>query len=158
MYLFFISENNNNGDDMTKKITTISILILSIVLVSLYLVKSTYSIIDNIFNNQAFSEMTITDLLKDKNGEYSDLYYEIKRELDITNEEYNILLTSVSLNKALEIIITDNNELNENDVYNLIIDSIMEDRNIDNYTKDKVIKRVGIYINDIIDYINEKKN
>ena len=156
MYHFFINENTSNGDYMTKKITTISILILSIILVSTYVVKSTYSIFDNLLESEN-ETITLVDIFKEENGEYNEIYYVIKRELNLTYEEFNTLITSISLNNALEIILKDNNKLNKNDFYNLIVDSLMEDTNISISVKEKIINRLGIYLNDIIYYLDNYK-
>ena len=68
---------------MTKKITTISILVISILLVSLYIISSTYSVIINVINGggeEIIEKITIRDILIDNNGDYNNLYYDIKRE------------------------------------------------------------------------------
>ncbi len=164
MYLFTIKENNNNGDYMTKKVMTISALVMSILLVSILLISSTYAVIINVIKNEEeeiISKLTIRDVLVDNEGNYNNLYYDIKRELGISYEEGETLIESVPLNNALETIAKDvvnyklhhHKRMSNNDLYNLIVTNINLDTRIDVSVKERVINKTQIYINDIADYI-----
>ena len=150
---------------MAKKITTISVLLISIVLVSLYVISSTYSVIINVIDKgnktEIINKITIRDVLTDDNGSYNQTYYEVKNELDITEEESNILIDSIPLNNALETIIGNvveyklhnQNRMSADEIYHLITESVNSDNNINMELKNKVIQKTGIYLNDVIDYI-----
>ena len=150
---------------MIKKITIISILIVSMLLVTLYIIKSTYSVIINVIGregeNDIIESLTIRDILTDNNGNYNDLYYDIKNELAISYEEGEILIESVLLNNALESIIRNvidyklhhKEKMNNTDIYNLIVSNVREDNNINNSVKEKVINKTEEYLNDIVKYI-----
>ena len=165
MYLFFISENNNNGDNMTKKIMTISILIVSMLLISLYVISSTYSVIINVIRNDGdddiIEKLTIRDILVDDNDGYSGLYYDIKRELNISYEEGEVLIESVFLNNALETIVRNivnyklhgKEKMSNSDIYDLIVSNVRRDNTISDSVKEKVINKTGIYIDDIVSYL-----
>ena len=94
---------------MTKKVVTIIVLVLSILLVTLYTVTSTYSVIINVIEkdgkNEIINNITIRDILTDDNGNYNNAYYQVKNELDITTEEGDMLMESIPLNDSLQIIL-----------------------------------------------------
>jgi len=158
-------DNNNNGDNMTKKITIISVLIISTLLVSLYVISSTYSVIINVIGRDDGSEViekiTIRDIIMDDNGDYNDLYYDVKRELDISYEEGEVLINSVLLNNVLETILNDvvgyklhhKTRLTNSEIYDLIVSNVRNDNTINDSVKDKVINKTGVYLDDIVDYI-----
>ena len=87
-----------------KKITSITIIIISILLVGLYTVASTYSVIINVVEKDGIAEIvneiTIRDLLINDDGTYNKTYYDVKNELDLTEEEANVLIESPALNDA----------------------------------------------------------
>ena len=150
---------------MTKKITTITILVLSIILVSLYVITSTYSliieVIDKDGNSEVINDITIRDLLTNDDGTYNQTYYDVFNELNITENEANILMDSIPLNEALNSIINNlvdykfNNKqrFTNQELYNLIVLSTMNDDNIETSLKDKVIAKTNQYIEDIADYL-----
>ena len=150
---------------MTKKITTISILLISTILISLYVVSSTYAVIINIITkdntSEIVNEITINDLLRDDNGNYNSYYYDVKRELNITKEEEDSLIESVPLNNLLKTILSDvvnyrihnKNRLTDEEIYNLIVNAVNSDDNIEEEVKEKVIAKSYMYIKDVTDYI-----
>jgi len=150
---------------MTKKVATITILVLSILLVSLYTITSTYSVIINVIEkdgkNEIINNITIKDILTDDYGNYNDAYYRVKNELDITPEEADILMESIPLNDSLQIVLNNivdyklNNKdrLTDNEIYSLIELAVNEDNNINKELGNKIITKSKTYIKDITDYI-----
>lgn len=154
---------------MAKKITTISLLVIGIILVSFYVISSTYSVIINVLDKdgqtEILNDITIRDLLIDENGMYNSTYYDVIGELDITEEEAEMLMDSVSLNRVLDevvVSIVDYNfhnkeKLSNNELYNLIVDGINEDSSINNNLRLKLIAKTKKYINDISDFMYDIK-
>ena len=150
---------------MTKKITTISVLVISIVLVSLYVISSTYSVLINVIDNDGKSEIidriTIRDILIGDDGNYNSLYYDVKRELSITYEEGEMLINSVLLNNVFETILNDvvgyrlynRTRMSNDEIYNLVVSNIKMDNNITSSVKDKVINKLQLHIDDIVNYV-----
>lgn len=152
---------------MKKRATTITIVILSILLLGLYTVTSTYSVIVNVIIKDGITKMvdevTIKDILLNEDGSYSDTYMDIKEELQIDEETAEILMSSPSLNQSLQIVlksvieykIQNNQEakLSEEAIYNLISKSILETQNIDDELKSKIINKSSTYRLDIAKYL-----
>ena len=150
---------------MTKKVTTITVLIVSIVLVSLYVISSTYAVIISVIENNGASEIinkiNIRDILTNDNGEYNNTYYDVKNELDITTSEADILINSIPLNRSLQTVLNSivsyklhhKNKMSNNELYELIRNSINEDETINEELKNKVILKSNKYINDISNYM-----
>lgn len=150
-----------------KRITSIIIIAISILLVGLYTVASTYSVIINVIEKDGITEIvneiTIKDLLINDDGTYNDTYYTVKDELNITDEEANILMESPQLNESLQIVLEsiveyklhDNLDakLSNDNLYNLISDSIVNTENISDELKSRVINKASIYKQDISDYV-----
>ena len=146
---------------MNRKNSTIIILVIGIILVSLYVVSSTYSVIIDVIEKDGESEImntiNIRDLVTDDNGTYNSTYYDALRELDITEEEADILMDSIPLNRALDVVLNsiveynlhNKNRLSNDELSNLIIDATNEDNNINNELKNKVIAKTRLYITDI---------
>ena len=144
---------------------TISVLVISMVLISLYVISSTYSVIVNVIKGDTeddiIERLTIRDIVTDNNGSYNSLYYDIKEELEITYEEGEVLIESVLLNNVLEVVVKNvvgyklhNKErMSNSDMYNLIVDNVRNDNTINEKVKEKVINKTGVYINDIVNYI-----
>lgn len=150
-----------------KKVTTFTIIIISILIVGLYTVASTYSVIINVIEKdgltEIINEITIRDLLINDNGTYNDTYYTVKNELEVTEEEANILMESVPLNDSLQIVLKsiveykvhDNLDakLSSDEIYDLITAAILNTNNITDELKSRVINKSSIYRNDISDYM-----
>jgi hypothetical protein len=96
---------------------------------------------------------------------YNSTYYDVTRELDITEEEAEMLMDSIPLNMVLDEIVVsivdynfhNKDKLSNNELYNLIVDSINEDSNINNNLRLKLIAKTSKYINDISDYMYDIK-
>lgn len=150
-----------------KKTTTYIVIILSIFLVCLYTISSTYSIIIEVVEKDGSSEIinniSIKDFLVDENGKYNQLYYDLKKELSVTDEEAIILINSEPLNKTLQTVLKtivsykiDNDldsRLSDQELYDLISKATIEDNNINDDLKSRVINKTSKYKNDISNYI-----
>lgn len=150
-----------------KRASTIVVIIISILLVGLYTVTSTYSVIINVIEKDGITEIVneinIRDLLINDDGTYNDTYYTVKNELEVTDEEANILMNSVPLNEALQIVLESIVEykvhenvdarLSNDQIYNLISEAILNTDNISDELKSRVINKSSIYREDITDYI-----
>lgn len=150
-----------------KRITSIVIIVISILLVGLYTVASTYSVIIDVVEKdgvtEIINEIKIRDLLTNDDGTYNDTYYMVKDELNVTNEEANILMESEKLNEYLQIVLEsivdykiNNNmdaKLSNNELYNLISDGVVNTENITDELKSRVINKASLYKNDISDYV-----
>lgn len=151
---------------MKKNILTMTIF-LSIVLVVVYTLTSTYAVIINVISKDGLNEIvntvTIRDLLTDDLGNYNNTYYEVVNELNITKTEAEQLMTSKTLNETLKTILqtlvdykVDNNQsakLSNQELYNLIVQATRTDETITSKLKDKVINKTNQYIQDISDFI-----
>lgn len=150
-----------------KKATTSIIIIISIILVGLYTVTSTYSVIINVIEKDGITEIvnkiTIRDLLINDDGTYNDTYYLVKNELQVTETEANLLMESQKLNESLQTVLEsiveyklhDNLDakLSDEEIYNLITDSILNTNTLTDELKSRVINKASIYRNDISDYV-----
>ena len=150
---------------MAKKVTTITLLILSIILISLFVVSTTYSVIIDVIDKDGESEIindiTIRDLVTNEDGTYNNLYYDSLNELNITKEDANIIMESISLNEALDVLLNsvvdysihNKNKLTNDEIYNIISNAIYDDNNIYESLKNKLINKTKEYINDISKYL-----
>ena len=150
-----------------KRITSIIIIVISILLVGLYTITSTYSVIIDVIEKDGVTEIvnkiTVRDLLTNDDGTYNQTYYDLKNELNVTEGEANILMESPSLNEALQTVLESiveyklhNNydaKLSNNALYNLISDSIIDTKNISDELKSRIINKASIYKQDISDYV-----
>ena len=149
---------------MKKKVV---VLILLIFLIGLYTIASTYSVIievtDNNGENNIVNTITPRDIFTDGDGNYNNLYYDVIRELNITEEEANILMDSSYVNDKLQIVLqsivdykVDNNieaKLTNDEVYNMIQDAVTSTEGLSEETKTKIINKSNTYKNDISDYL-----
>ena len=150
-----------------KKTTTIIVLVISILLVGLYTVASTYSVIIEVIEKDGITEIVnkinIRDVLTNDNGSFNSTYYEIKNELNISDEESDILLDSTPLNDALQTVLESfveykvhNNidaKLSDTALYNLISDAVINTNNISDDLKSRLINKSKTYIKDVSEYI-----
>lgn len=150
-----------------KRITSIVIIVISILLVGLYTVASTYSVIINVIEkdgiNEIVNEINIKDLLTNDDGTYNQTYYDLKNELNVSTEEANILMNSKSINDSLQIVLesiveykvndNQNAKLSNEAIYNLIADSIVNTDNLSDEVKSRIINKSSIYKQDISNYI-----
>ena len=151
--------NNKEVDNMYKKYLTIIILVGSILLMTFTIVKTTYSLIDEVNDNNT-DNITIKEIITDNNGIYTDTFDNVIKELNIDNNEVDVIINSKELNKVLNTILNNvldyrlNNKekLTNKKIYNLIKEAIYNDRYINNELKEKIIKEVKIHLEDIINY------
>ena len=150
-----------------KKTTTIIVLAISILLVGLYTVTSTYSVIIEVIEKDGITEIVnkinIRDILTNDNGSYNNTYYEIKNELNISDTEANILLDSEPLNNALQTVLEsiveykvhDNMDakLSDTALYDLISNAVINTNNISDDLKSRIINKSKKYIKDVSKYI-----
>ena len=150
-----------------KKGLTITVIALSILLVALYTVTSTYSVIIDVIEKdgttEIINEITVRDLLINEDGSYNKTYYDVKNELNLTEGEANILMNSAPINEALQIVLESivdykvhNNidaKLSNENLYNLITDSVLNTKNISDETKSRIINKASLYRQDISDYV-----
>lgn len=146
---------------MNKKTTTIIVLVIGVILLSLYIVSSTYSVIIEVLDKDGKSEIvnqiTIRDLVTNDNGTYNSTYYDALNELDITTTEANTLMDSIPLNRALDVVLKNivdyklhgKNKLTNKELYDLIVSAVNEDNNISIELKNKVTNKSREYIDDI---------
>ena len=150
-----------------RKTTTIIVLIISILLVGLYTVTSTYSVIIDVIEKDGITEIVneinIREVLTNEDGTFNETYYDVKNELNITDEEAEILLDSKPLNDALKIVLEsiveykvhDNIDakLSDEKIYNLISNAILNTNNISDDLKSRLINKASRYRNDISNYL-----
>lgn len=150
-----------------KKSTTSLIIILSILLVGLYTITSTYSVIIDVIENNGImeivNEITVKDLLTNDDGSYNKTYYTVKNEIDVTDSEANILMNSSSINEALQTILKSivdyktnndpNAKLSNDEIYQLIIDSVLDTNNISDDVKSRIINKASLYKQDVSSYL-----
>lgn len=154
---------------MNKKTISIITIITSILLISIYVISNTYSVIINTIEGESGTEIinkiTIRDLLTDDNGNYNNTYYQVLSELSVNDNEANTLMESVSLNRALQTVLNDivnyklhnGSRLTKQEIIFLIEESTNEDNNIEDYLKNKVINKSKIFINDVYNFLYDIK-
>lgn len=149
---------------MKRKVAVIIILIL---LVGLYTIASTYSIIievtDKNGENSIVNTITPRDIFTDTDGNYNNLYYDVINELQITEEEANVLMDSSYVNDKLQVVLqsivdykVDNNinsKLSNDEIYNMIKEAVNNTEGLSEETKTKVINKSNTYKNDISEYV-----
>jgi len=152
---------------LKKRTKTIVITLVIITLTLIYTLASTYSVIINVTNkngiNEIVNQINIRDLFTNDDGSYNNTYYEVRNELNITDEEANILMNSTSLNTHLQTVLNSIVEVKLNDnigakltndqLYNLIVDGLNNTENINEELKNKVINKSNQYKQDIQDFV-----
>jgi len=143
----------------------IIIITLSVLLVVIYMAAGTYSVIIDVVGNDGINEIVneidIKDLLTDDNGNYNEYYYDIKRELSITDNEAQLLMNSVAINERLQEVLNNIVDVRinggvrytDNQIYNIIVDAINRTPNITDELKNKVINKSNQYKRDIAKYM-----
>lgn len=154
------------GENMKKNTLTVTILI-SLIIVFIYTLASTYAVIINVISkegiNEIVNEINIRDLMTQDDGSYNNTYYNVINELNITANEASILMESIPLNESLQTILQTivdykvannlNAKLSNQELYNIIVTSINKDNTISKELKDKVITKSNTYIQDVSDFI-----
>ena len=150
-----------------NKTTKITVIVVSILLVSLCTIAATYSVIVEVTKNNGLTEIIneihLRDLLIDDNGNYTRTYYDVKNELELTDEETNILMESNEVDQTLKVILQSivdykidqkkEAKLTDNELYTLISDTILDVNNISDETKSRIINKASVYRNDISKFI-----
>ena len=148
-----------------KRNTIITILLIFLGL--LCTLAGTYAVIIEVTDNDGIKEIinviNTRDLFTDTNGNYNNLYYDVKRELNISEEEANILIDSSYVNDSLQIVLKSivdyrmNNiydaKLSNDEIINLIEESINNTEGLTDSTKNNIINKSKIYKNDISNYL-----
>lgn len=141
--------------------------IIVVILVSLCTIAGTYAVIINVTNengvDKIINNINIRDLLTNDNGTYNDTYYQVKGELNVTEEEINKLMESEPLNNKLKLVLdsivkyklrNDKTARYSNDeLYNMIEEGTNNTTNIDEELKNKVINTSNKYKQDISDFL-----
>lgn len=150
-----------------KNRTWIVVIILSIVSVLAFTIASTYAVIIEVTEKNGVTEIVnsinIRNLLTNDNGEYNNTYYNVVRELNITNSEAILLMEAVPLNEALQKVLNSiveyklHNKVNakytNEELFLLIKDATNNTETIGNDLKNKVINKSELYIYDVSDFL-----
>ena len=150
-----------------KKNNIFIISIIVVILVSLCTIAGTYAVIINVTNengvDKIINNINIRDLLTNDNGTYNNTYYQVKGELNITEEEMNKLMESEPLNSKLKLVLdsivkyklrNDKTARYSNDeLYSMIEEGTNNTPNIDEELKNKVITTSDKYKQDISDFL-----
>lgn len=150
-----------------KNRTWIVVIILSIVSVLAFTIASTYAVIIEVTEKDGVTEIVnsinIRDLLTNDNGEYNNTYYNVVRELNITNSEAILLMEAVPLNEALQKVLNSiveyklHNKVSakytNEELFLLIKDATNNTETIGDDLKNKVINKSELYIYDVSDFL-----
>lgn len=150
---------------MKKRTITIAVLILSILLVVTYTIATTYAVIIDVVEKdgatEIVNEITIRDILTNEDGTYNNTYYDVKNELNVTDEEANLLMDSANLNLSLQTVLNSivdyklhgKAKMTNAEIYNLIEESMSKDDTISLELQNRVLTKTATYIQDVSDYL-----
>ena len=138
-----------------------------VILIALCTIAGTYAVVINVTNENGVDKITnninIRDLLTNDNGTYNSTYYQVKNELNITEEEMNMLMNSEPLNNKLKLVLESivkyrlrNKEearYSNEEIYNMIVEGINSTSNISEELKNKVIISSDRHKQDISDFL-----
>lgn len=139
--------------------------ILLVLLVGVSTIMGTYAVIINVVSDNGVDKIVnvinIKDLLSDDNGNYNGTYYDVRNELNISDNDMDILMNSSYLNDSLKTVLDSvvsyklrgGTKLSNDDIYNMIVNDVNNDDSINNILKNKVIDKSNVYRSDISDYI-----
>lgn len=150
-----------------KKNNIFIISIIVVILVSLCTIAGTYAVIINVTNengvDKIINNINIRDLLTNDNGTYNNTYYQVKEELNITEEEMNKLMESEPLNNKLKLVLDSivkyklrndkTARYSNNELYIMIEEGTNNTPNIDEELKNKVINTSDRYKQEIFDFL-----
>ena len=150
-----------------KKNNIFIISIIVVILVSLCTIAGTYAVIINVTNengvDKIINNINIRDLLTNDNGTYNNTYYQVKEELNITEEEMNKLMESEPLNNKLKLVLDSivkyklrndkTARYSNNELYIMIEEGTNNTPNIEEELKNKVITTSDKYKQDISDFL-----
>ncbi len=138
-----------------------------VILIALCTIAGTYAVVINVTSENGVDEITnninIRDLLTNDNGTYNSTYYQVKNELNVTEEEMNMLMNSEPLNNKLKLVLESivkyrlrNKEearYSNEEIYNMIVEGINSTSNISEELKNKVIISSDRHKQDISDFL-----
>ena len=139
---------------MVNVMKKIIISILIVLLIGVSTIMGTYAVIINVVSEDGVDKIVntihIKDLLSDDNGNYNSTYYDVKRELDVNDEEMTILMNSSYLNESLRIVLEnvvnyklrDGSKLSNDKIYDMIVNDVNNDNTINYVLKNKVINKI----------------
>lgn len=150
-----------------KKNNILLISVIVIILISLITIAGTYAVVINVVSDNGVDKIVntieIKDLLSNDNGTYNTTYYQVKNELNVTDDEMNILINSKELNSKLKLVLDSivkyklrkdtTSRYSDDEIYNMIIDSMDNSLDINNELKSKVIITSGRYKEDISNFL-----
>ncbi len=143
----------------------IIISILIVLLIGVSTIMGTYAVIINVVSEEGVDKIVntiyIKDLLSDDSGIYNSTYYDVKRELDVNDDDMTILMNSSYLNESLRIVLENvvnyklrgGSKLSNDKIYDMIVEDVNYDNTINYELKNKVINNGSKYKDDISDYI-----
>lgn len=143
----------------------IIISILIVLLIGISTIMGTYAVIINVVSEEGVDKIVntiyIKDLLSDDSGNYNSTYYDVKRELDVNDDDMTILMNSSYLNESLRIVLENvvnyklrgGSKLSNDKIYDMIVEDVNYDNTINYELKNKVINNGSKYKDDISDYI-----
>lgn len=152
---------------MNKRKSIVLVVFLVGILAVVYTLASTYAVIIEVKDEEGRQEIinniTLRDLVTDESGQYNSYYYDIKRELDITDTEAILLMNSARLNENLQIVLDSivdyklnnnyNAKLSNDEIFNLIVDGVNNTGSLTNDLRNKVINKSNFYRQDISNYL-----
>lgn len=150
---------------MVNVMKKIIISILIVLLIGVSTIMGTYAVIINVVSEEGVDKIVntiyIKDLLSDDSGNYNSTYYDVKRELDVNDDDMTILMNSSYLNESLRIVLENvvnyklrgGSKLSNDKIYDMIVEDVNYDNTINYELKNKVINNGSKYKNDISDYI-----
>lgn len=150
-----------------KKSNVILMSFIIVILIALCTIAGTYAVVINVTNENGVDKITnninIRDLLTNDNGTYNSTYYQVKNELNVTEEEMNMLMNSEPLNNKLKLVLESivkyrlrNKEearYSNEEIYNMIVEGINSTSNISEELKNKVIISSDRHKQDISDFL-----
>lgn len=150
---------------MVNVMKKIIISILIVLLIGVSTIMGTYAVIINVVSEDGVDKIVntiyIKDLLSDDSGNYNSTYYDVKRELDVNDDDMTILMNSSYLNESLRIVLENvvnyklrgGSKLSNDKIYDMIVEDVDYDNTINYELKNKVINNGSKYKDDISDYI-----
>ena len=150
---------------MVNVMKKIIISILIVLLIGVSTIMGTYAVIINVVSEEGVDKIVntiyIKDLLSDDSGNYNSTYYDVKRELDVNDDDMTILMNSSYLNESLRIVLENvvnyklrgGSKLSNDKIYDMIVEDVNYDNTINYELKNKVINDGSKYKDDISDYI-----
>lgn len=165
MFKIKIISHTNKGDRMKTGTRNIIIITLSVLLVLVYMAAGTYAVVIDVVKNNGINEIvneiSVRDLVTSDDGKYNEYYYDVVRELNITEEEANLLIDSTAINRELRDVlknivdykVSGGRRYTNDQLYNKIVTGVNETVNITDELKNKVITKSQEYINDIAKYV-----